>query len=230
MSPSTRPRRTRTQSSVPIADASLRASLALGRRPFPRGRALESGQQWRGEDVEGERGGDRIAGCAEDRRADRARHRSEHDRMARSHGDPVDGQGPSMRRRPGLCSRRVRRSSPRSGSPGRPRRRPRGALLAIRSGSSQTISVTRASHPISRAWAASINELVSRISPGAGSAPIGRISSPVGTTTTSGRRRTISSVAPAAAQAATSTGRSRCPSGSRSSVALMSSPIERTCW
>ena len=29
MSPSTRPRRTRTQSSVPRADASLRASLAL---------------------------------------------------------------------------------------------------------------------------------------------------------------------------------------------------------
>ena len=37
----------------------------------------------------------------------------------------------------------------------------------IRSGSSPTIAVTCASHPISPAWAASINELVSTISPGA---------------------------------------------------------------
>ena len=62
------------------------------------------------------------------------------------------------------------------------------------------------------------------------SVPIGRISSPVGITATTGRRRTTSSVRPAAPQAATSTARSRCPWGNRSSVAPMSSPMERTCW
>ena len=100
----------------------------------------------------------------------------------------------------------------------------------ITAGSSRTIGVTRASQPSSRACAASMRELVSRISPGAGSVPMGRISSPVGTMTTTGARRTASSTAPAAAAAATSTGRSRWPAGSSSSVALMSSPIERTCW
>ena len=64
--PSTRPRRTRTQSSVPIADASLRASLARGRRRGPAARALERASR-RGEDVEGERGG------ARDSRAPRVR-------------------------------------------------------------------------------------------------------------------------------------------------------------
>ena len=101
---------------------------------------------------------------------------------------------------------------------------------AISSGRPPMISVTRASQPTSRAWAASINEFVSRISPGLGSVPIGRISSPVGMITTLGGRRTSSSTAPAAAAAATSTGRRRWPSGSSSSLALMSSPIERTCW
>jgi hypothetical protein len=47
--------------------------------------------------------------------------------------------------------------------------------------------------------------------------------------TTIGARRTTSSMTPAAAQAATSTGRSRWPSGSSNSAALMSSPIDRTC-
>jgi hypothetical protein len=75
-----------------------------------------------------------------------------------------------------------------------------------------------------------MRELVSGISPGPSSTPMGRISSPVGTTTTVGCRRTSRSVTPAAAHAAASMGRSRWPSGSRSSAALMSSPIERTCW
>ena len=66
--------------------------------------------------------------------------------------------------------------------------------------------------------------------PALGSVPMGRISSPVGMITTLGGRLTINSTAPAAAAAATSTGRSRWPSGNRSSLALMSSPIERTCW
>ena len=90
--------------------------------------------------------------------------------------------------------------------------------------------VVRVSQPSSAACAASIIELVSAISPGASSVPTGRISSPVGMITTRGLRRTTSSTTPAAAQAAMSTGRSRWPSGSSSSVALMSSPIERTCW
>ena len=104
------------------------------------------------------------------------------------------------------------------------------SAAVIASGSSTTMPVTSVSQPASRACAASISELVSGISPGRRSLPIGRISSPVGTTTTRGARRTSSSTTPAAALAAASTGRSRCPSGSSSSVALMSSPIVRTCW
>ena len=87
-----------------------------------------------------------------------------------------------------------------------------------------------ASQPASRAWPASISELVSSSSPRSSSEPIGRISSPVGRIATTGRRWTRTSVAPAAAAAAASTGRSRCPAGSSNSVALMSSPIERVCW
>jgi hypothetical protein len=83
--------------------------------------------------------------------------------------------------------------------------------------------------PVSRACAASISEFVSTSSPGPGSAPSGRTSSPVGMTTTWGARRTRSAVWPAAPAAARSTGRRRWPSGSSSSVALTSSPIVRTC-
>ncbi len=92
------------------------------------------------------------------------------------------------------------------------------------------MSLRHASHPAASAWATSMSEFVSRMTPGAGSVPTGRISSPVGSTATTGRRRTTTSTAPAAAAAATSTARSRCPSGSSSSVALTSSPIVRTCW
>ena len=52
--------------------------------------------------------------------------------------------------------------------------------------------------PTSRACAASISELVSTSSPGAGSEPSGRTSSPVGITMTCGARRTVSVVWPAA--------------------------------
>ena len=106
------------------------------------------------------------------------------------------------------------------------------ALTAVArpAGSSGSIGSACASQPASRACAASISELVSRISPGPVCAPTGRTSSPVGSTATTGWRRTSSSVAPAAAAAARSTARSRCPSGSSSSAVLTSSPIERTCW
>ena len=57
---------------------------------------------------------------------------------------------------------------------------------AIRSGSSGSIGRQRASHPASVACAASISELVSRICPGPGSAPIGTTSSPVGRMSTQG--------------------------------------------
>jgi hypothetical protein len=68
---------------MPIDDASLRAR-ALGRRG-----ALERSEQGGGEDVEGQRGGDRVARRPEDRRGvDRA----EHDGMAGADGHAVDGQ------------------------------------------------------------------------------------------------------------------------------------------
>ena len=101
---------------------------------------------------------------------------------------------------------------------------------AMRSGSSGSIGRQCASQPASRAWVASISELVSMISPAPVCSPMGRTSSPVGRIMTTGRRRTSRCVAPAAAAAATSAARSRWPSGSSSSPALTSSPIDRTCW
>jgi hypothetical protein len=70
--------------------------------------------------------------------------------------------------------------------------------------------------------------LVSGISPAARGTPTGRISSPVGTRTTRGARRTSTAVTPAEAAAARSNGRSRWPEGSKSSPAATSSPIDRT--
>ena len=92
------------------------------------------------------------------------------------------------------------------------------------------MSERHAWQPAASACATSISEFVSRITPAAGSVPTGRISSPVGSTATTGARHTSTSVAPAAAAAATSTARRRWPTGSSSSAALTSSPIERTCW
>jgi hypothetical protein len=101
---------------------------------------------------------------------------------------------------------------------------------AMRSGTSGSMGRQRASQPASRAWVASISEFVSVISPAVVAVPMGRTSSPVGRMVTMGRRRTTRCVAPAAAAAARSGARSRCPSGSSSSAALTSSPIDRTCW
>ena len=78
-----------------------------------------------------------------------------------------------------------------------------GRPLLASAGSDSTVQ------PISRACAASISELVSTSSPGAGSDPSGRTSSPVGITITCGARRTVSAVWPAAPAAARSAGRSR---------------------
>ena len=72
-SPPTEPSRTRTQSSMPSGDASLRASFAAVSRA-PRGGAPDSSASTGdGEDVEGQRGGHRVAGRAEHRRAARRR-------------------------------------------------------------------------------------------------------------------------------------------------------------
>ncbi len=116
---------------------------------------------------------------------------------------------------PGRCSRRARRWSRRSRSPGRPSAAAARTARLIPSTTSGSIGSAHASHPTCSAWATSISELVSRIAPARGGEPTGTISSPVGMTATRGRRRTSSSVWPAAAAAATSTGRSRCPWGSR---------------
>ena len=62
------------------------------------GGALQLGQQRLGEDVEGQRGGHRVAGCAQHRRA--ADH-PEHDRVARPDGDAVHRQGPELGDHPG---------------------------------------------------------------------------------------------------------------------------------
>ena len=149
--------------------------------------------------------------------------------MAGPDRDAVHEERAGLARRPRRCGRRVRRSSRRSRSRGRLARRRRASAAPIRAGSSGATGSDSTVQPISRACAASISELVSTSSPGAGSEPSGRTSSPVGMTMTCGARRTVSAVWPAAPAAARSTGRSRCPSGSSSSVALTSSPIVRTC-
>ena len=149
--------------------------------------------------------------------------------MAGLDRDAVHEQRPGLARRRRRCSRRGRRSSRRSRSRGRRGPRPRSTAAPIRAGSSGSTASDSTVQPTSRACAASISELVSTSSPGAGSEPSGRTSSPVGITMTCGARRTVSVVWPAAPAAARSTGRSRWPSGSSSSVALTSSPIVRTC-
>ena len=91
------PSRTRTQSSEPMAEASLRASRAVVAGRSPRGRTLERGQHRRGEDVEGQRGRDRVAGGAQYRSSGHrggriAGNRAQHDRVPGTHGDAVHGQ------------------------------------------------------------------------------------------------------------------------------------------
>ncbi len=78
-------------------------------------------------------------------------------------------------------------------------------------------------------WAARTRELYSMISPGRGWLPGGTSSVPVGRMATRGFRRTRTSLYPHPAIAPRSTGRSRCPAGRTSWVAIISSPIARTC-
>ena len=92
MSPPTRPSRTRTQSSEPMAEASLRASRAVV-AGAPRGGALERGQHRRGEDVEGQRGRDRVAGALRGIGVAGSPATAQHDRVPGTHGDAVHGQG-----------------------------------------------------------------------------------------------------------------------------------------
>ena len=85
----------------PVVGADGRGQLAGqpggGRRPFPRGRTLERGQHRRGEDVEGQRGRDRVAGSAQYRSSGHRGGRiagddAQHDRVPGTHGDAVHGQ------------------------------------------------------------------------------------------------------------------------------------------
>ena len=112
---------------------------------------------------------------------------------------------------------------------GRRRRRAhRGARSAP--GRRARSPTARASQPASRACATSISPFVSSSSPGRRVGAERR-----GPRRRSGSRSRAARAAPAratwpaAAAAARSTARSRCPSGSSSSVALTSSPIVRTC-
>ena len=208
----------------------MRASRARARGPLGRRRALERREQRRGEDVEGQGGRDRVAGRAEHRRARRRR-------RAR----PGGRAGPRRRARAACRVRATTRGrvvvAPGAGAgdhdhevgTSRPRRAPRRAirvgLVAARSR-----RATR-SQPASRACAASISELVSRISPGAGSAP-----DAAGSRRRWGSRPRAAPGGPAASVRPRPRRRRRRPaaagarSGSSSSVALTSSPIERTCW
>ena len=151
--------------------------------------------------------------------------------MARAGRRPRAPRAARPPRPPARCSRRGPRWTRRSRSRGRrrpPRRaQPRDPLRVV--ADDRTVTPSVAAEPRGPARRASASWCRGS-RPARVSAPIGRISSPVGSTTTTGARRTASSTAPAAAAAARSTGRSRCPSGSSSSAALMSSPIERTCW
>ena len=124
----------------------------LGRR-----RALEPGEQRRGEDVEGERRGDRVAGRAEDRRAASSDH-AEHHRVARPHRHAVHGERSDLghdrgrvvvaaRARAGDHDHEVR---PRGGRAHR-----RGDLV----GTSGVTSKRCASQPAASAWAASITRV-----------------------------------------------------------------------
>ena len=141
--------------------------------------------------------------------------------------DAVDEQRPaSSTTRP--CSRRARRSSRRSRSRGRRGSAASRTAALISAGSSGSIGERSTLQPASRAWAASISELVSTSSPGAGSAPIGRPRRPSGSRPRAarahaerrvprrGRRGEVDRAQPVA-------------SGNSSSVALTSSPIVRTC-
>ena len=198
----------------PVVHAHRRGELAgeprPGLRALGRSRALERREQRRGEDVEGQRGRDRVAGGAEDRRGVDG---AEHDRMARA-GRPRRGrQARRAARRRRRCGRRARRSTPRRRSRGRRARRRRARRPRSRRDRRGRSRSATPSHPTASACATSMSELVSRITPGAGSVPTGRISSPVGSTATTGARWTSTSMAPAAAAAATSTARRRCPVG-----------------
>ena len=217
----------------PVVHAHRRGELAgesrLRDRGLGRRRALQPGEQRRGEDVEGERRRDRVAGRAEDRGPGVAVDDPEHDGMPGLTATPCTASVPASATTAAVWS-------------SRPALEPaititRSDLAAavrtaatICSGTSGATSKRWASQPAASACAASITEFVSGSSPSPSSEPTGRSSSPVGITVTTGRRRTTSSVAPAAPAAATSTGRSRWPAGSSSSAALTSSPIERTCW
>ena len=80
----------------PIVGADRRSKLAgqtCGRRrPLARSRPFERSQQRRGEDVEGQRRGHRVARRTEHRGGDRASDRSENDGMTGLDRDPVDCQ------------------------------------------------------------------------------------------------------------------------------------------
>ena len=201
--PPTRPRRTRTQSSMPIGEAILRASRARVRGGARHG-ALEVGQQRRGEDLEGQRRRHRIAR--------RAEHRRGVDRRPSTTGCPgrtatpctasTPSRCPDLRR----CSRLGLRSSPATMISRSHEATALETAWAIPSGSSGSIGSASALQPTSWACAASISELVSSSWPGVvggrWAAPRRRSAAP----RRPARRRTTSSVAPAAAAAATSTG------------------------
>ena len=216
----------------PVVHPHRRRELARDPRSGPRvlgrRRALERGEHRRGEDVEGQRGRDRIAGRPEDRgRPDRAHD----DRMARADRDAMDGERPEPLDDARRCGRRARRSTRRRRSRGRRVSAASRTAAAIRSGSSG--SDLRAHGLAARRLGLRREHERVRVEDHAGRR-VGADRADLVAGRAARRRRggggRATSTAPAAAAAATSTARRRWPSGSSSSPALTSSPIERTCW
>ena len=105
--------------------------------------------------------------------------------MAGADGDPVHGERPVADTTRAVWSSRPALEPAITISRSHCDRR-RLTAAAIRGGESGSIGRIHASHPASRACAASISEFVSRISAAPGSVPIGTISSRVGRTRTTG--------------------------------------------
>ena len=96
---------------MPMRRRQLAGQPSGGRRALARGGTFERGQHRCGEDVEGQRGRDRVAGGAQDRGGRIACDGAQNDRVTGPDGDPVHGERRRRSRPRGRCSRRVRRSN-----------------------------------------------------------------------------------------------------------------------
>ena len=216
----------------PVVHAERGGELAgqpgRGPRPLARRRARQLGEQRLGEDVEGQRRGHRVAGRAEHRRAaDHARARPGGPAGPRRRARPASRARPP----PGRCSRPGPRWSPatmisRSQSADRGGDRVGDAVRVVRLDRQAVRLAAGLAGLGGQHQRVRVDDLAGGGRPRRSAAPRPRSAG----SPPPGRRRTSRCVAPAAAAAARSVARSRWPSGSSSSAALTSSPIERTCW